>query len=56
MRSTFDETVFQQKSVFRKFDIFDLFGTVSEGGFGCFRRDFDGCVIILAWSRDGKCF
>ena len=34
MRSTFDETVFQQKSVFRKCDVFDLFGAFLEGGFG----------------------
>ena len=36
MRSTFDETVFQQKSVFRKFDVlvfFELSGKVVLGVF-----------------------
>ena len=27
----------------------------SDGGFGCFRRDFGEFVRILAWNRDGKC-
>ena len=54
MRSTFEETVFQHKSVFRKCDVFDLFGDLLEGGVGCFRRDFDGVVIILARNPDAK--
>ena len=54
MRSTFDETVFRQKSVFRKFDVFKIFGAFWEGGFGCVRKYFNGFVIILAWNRDGK--
>ena len=55
MRSTFEETVFQHKSVFRKCDVFDLFGVFLEGGFGCFRRNLDGFVIILARNPDEKC-
>ena len=55
MRSTFDETVFQQKSVFRKCGVFDLLGAFLEGGFGCFRKDFDGFVISLARKPDEKC-
>ena len=55
MRSTCEETVFQHKSVFRKFDVFDLFGAFSEGDFGCFLRDFNGFVIILARNPDEKC-
>ena len=55
MRSTFEETVFRQKSVFRTFDVFDIFGDFSEGGFGCFLKDFDGFVIILARNPDEKC-
>ena len=55
MRSTFDETVFQQKSVFSKFYVFDLLGAFLEDGFGCFRRDFDGFVRILARNPDEKC-
>ena len=55
MRSTFEETVFQQKSVFIQFDVFDMFGAFPEGGFGCFRRDFNGFVIILARNPDEKC-
>ena len=55
MRSTFDETVFQQKSVFIKFGVFCLLGTFWEDGFGCFRKDFYGFVIILARNPDGKC-
>ena len=51
MRSTFEETVLHETSVLRKFEVFGAFW---EGGFGCFRRDFDGFVIFLAWSRDGK--
>ena len=54
-RSTFDERVFQQKSVFRKFGVFDPLGAFLEGGFGCFRRDFNGCVIVLARNPDEKC-
>ena len=41
--------------VFRKFDVFDLLGAFLEGGVGCFRRDFDGFVGILAWNPDEKC-
>ena len=52
MRSTFDETVFQQKSVFRKSEVFLTFW---EGDFGCFLKDFNGFVIILAWNPDEKC-
>ena len=54
MRSTFQETVFQQKLVFRECDVFDFVLALWEGGFGYFLRDFFGVVIILAWSRDGK--
>ena len=55
MRSTFDETVFQHKSVFRNFDVFGLVGTFWEGDFGCFRKDFVGFVKMFAWNLDGKC-
>ena len=55
MRSTFDERVFRQKSVFRNVDVVWLFGDFVEGGFGCFRRDFYGFVIILARNPDEKC-
>jgi hypothetical protein len=41
--------------VFRKVDVFDLVGAFLEGGFGCFRKDFHGFVIILARNPDGKC-
>ena len=44
-----------KKSVFRTVDVFDIVGAFSEGGFGCFRRDFDGFVIISARNPDGKC-
>ena len=54
MRSTFDERVFRQKSVFRKCDMFLFFGAFLEGGFGCFRRDVDGFVIILVRNPDEK--
>ena len=52
MRSTFEERVFQ-KSRFSENVVF-VFPTFSEGGFGCFRRDFCEFVRILAWNRDGK--
>ena len=55
MRSTFEETVFRQQSVFRKFDVLYLLGVFSEGGFGCFRREFYGFVLILARNPDEKC-
>ena len=55
MRSTFDETVFQQKSVFRKLCVFYMFGAFLEGGFGCVRKDVDGFVRILARNPDEKC-
>ena len=55
MRSTFEETVFQQKSVFRKSGVSGICGTFWEGGVGCFRKDFDGFVIILARNPDEKC-
>ena len=55
MRSTFQETVFQQESVFRKIDVFWLVGAFSDGGFGCFRKDFYRFVIILARNPDEKC-
>ena len=51
MRSTFEERVFQQKNGFQKIWWFWDF---LEGGLGCFRRDFDEFVSILAWNRDGK--
>ena len=54
MRSTFEETVFQQKSVF-SFVFITIFGDLLEGGFGCFRKDFYGFVIILARNPYGKC-
>ena len=53
MRSTFDERVFQYKSVFGKVDVFLVFW---EGGFGRFRIDFDEFVSMLAWNRDDKCW
>ena len=52
MRSTFEETVSHETSVLRHIDVFLVFW---EGGFGCFRRDFDEFVKMLAWNRDGKC-
>ena len=55
MRSTFEETVLHETSVFIKCGVVDFFGAFSEGGFGCFRRDFDGFVIILARNPDEKC-
>ena len=51
MRSTFEERVFPNKSVFGNVDVF---GFLLEGDFGCFLRDFFRFVIILAWNRDGK--
>ena len=45
-RSTFEETVFQQQSVFRLFDVFCVLGTFWEGAFECFLRNFNGFVII----------
>ena len=51
MRSTFQETVFPETSVFRKVDVLLFF---LEGGFGCFRKDFGEFVRILARNRDGK--
>ena len=38
MRSTFDETVFQHKSVFRKFEVVDRLGAFLEGGLGVFEE------------------
>ena len=55
MRSTFEETVLHETSVFRTFDVFGFFGTVLESDFGRFRRDFNGSVIIVARNPDGKC-
>ena len=55
MRSTCEETVLHETSVFRKFDVLGLFGTVLESNLGRFRRDFDGFVIILARNPDEKC-
>ena len=55
MRSTFEETVFQQKSVFRKCGVVARFCGFLDGGFGRVRRDFDGFVIVLARNPDGKC-
>ena len=52
MRSTFEETVLHETSVLRKFDVV---GVLLEGGVGCFRRDLDGFVIILARNPDEKC-
>ena len=51
MRSTFDERVFQYKSVFGKCDAVLAF---LEGGFGRFQRDSDGFVIMLARNPDEK--
>ena len=55
MRSTYDERVFRKKTVFKKLDVFGFFLDLLEGGFGCFRRDFDGYVTISARNPDGKC-
>ena len=55
MRSTCEEIVFQQESVFRNCDVFEFVLAFLEGGFRCFRRDFDGFVIILARNPDEKC-
>ena len=55
MRSTFDERVFREKSVFRKCDVFNIVGYLLEGDFECFRIDFDGFGISLARNPDEKC-
>ena len=50
-RSTFEETVLHETSVFRFVLRFLCFW---EGDFGCFLRDFNGVVKFLAWNRNGK--
>ena len=55
MSSTFDETVFQQKSVFRKFEVFVFFGGFFWKVVLGVSEKNDGFVIILAWNRDEKC-
>ena len=55
MRSTCDERVVQQESVFRKCDVLGLVGTFGEGDFGCFLKEFYGFVIIVARNPDEKC-
>ena len=52
MRSTFEETVLHETSVFGNVDVFLFF---FEGDVGCFRTDFDEFVRILAWNLDAKC-
>ena len=54
-RSTFDERVFRQNSVFIKCGAVGCFWAFLEGGFGRFRRDFDGFVIIMARNPDENC-
>ena len=51
MRSTFEETVLHETSVFKKVDVVFVF---LKGGFGRFRKDFCEFVGILARNRDGK--
>ena len=53
MRSTFQETVLHETSVFKNVDVVGFL--FFEGGSGCFRRDRGEFVRILAWNRDDKC-